>query len=583
MTQGDVRDSFVKICNACFFIIALFLSQTVLATSVSFDTLNEQSALADKCDEVRRQNVEKGLFKDKVTSIGILLHPESLDSGVRHYVPFVRLNFQKTTGAFPLIPDSNKKGKYHLPCNFTQFELSHIPEQAYPTIELLNLTEAELEKLNQEHQVFSLSKEQLQQTQILTNNEFSSHSGEVIAHYFNNLVIAEFPVKWFGNPLSLVDLFSALARHPELAKGKTGNTFKSFNQFDFYLYPNAMKDKNISAEKLAFRISNDYLCPHKVKGCADEMNQTGTLQEQSISTDGVMEESKQVEIKEALTKAKEFTGLYPIKIHLSEKMKNTTFIKVFETEDVCLKDKPNNFSAKGFTQTEALQKLIRYSGASATLLPKDKWIYITDTRTKLTKCSIGKLLNDQIHFQLIKLRSDKPRKLIVWSPRMGFEQKFEKVRAAQVVRETLKAWVNHIYKQQSVFPFTMIIIEPSGAAKVILEGEELTYLPQKDVMEIIESIDTAGHSDRALLDLTSVNSLIKSKFDHVLYIVDSRNEAFKIEDVGVALSWKVAEKLTVANLGECQNWFDILGKSGFSCYSATELSNGLNKVLKDFL
>jgi len=597
MTQGGVREPFSKICNVCFFIITLFFSQTTLATIASFGSLNERSALADVCGEITLKNVEAEIFKDKITSIGIMLHPESLGSGVRHYMPFVRLNFQNTSGVFPLIPDSSKEVKYSLPCDFTQLKLSHIPEQAYPTIELLNLPETELEKLNQEYQTFSQGKEQLEQAQILANNESPSASGEVIAHYFNNLVIAELPVRWFGDPLypvvseerqikSLGGLVSALTRYPELAKGKIGNTFKPFNQLDFYLYPDAIKGNNKPEQKLAFRISNGSLCSHKAKDCAEKMNHTDSLQVEEISIDGVKKDSKQVKQETTPEKTpeteKKVTDLYFIKLHQQTKIKNNTFIKVFETEDACRNDKPSNFSAQGFTQTETLQKLIRYSGKNSAQLPKDKWIYITDTRTKLTKCSLGELDDGQIHFQLIKLRSNEPRKLIVWAPRMGFEQKFERDRAAKVVRETLKSWVNHIHKKQSVFPFTMIIIEPSGAAKVILEGEELTYLSSKDAMDIIESIDTAGHSDRALLDLTSVNSLIKNEFEHVLYIVDSRNEAFKIEDVGVALTWKVNKQLTIANLGECQNWFNILGKSGFTCYSAEELSSGLNKVLKEF-
>jgi len=583
MTQGDVRIPFTKIFNIGFFILALFISQTVLATNANLGSLNERRALAEECDEVTLKNIDTEFFKDKIISIGIMIHPESLDSGIRHYMPFIRLSFQKTTGVFPLIHSSSKEGKYRLPCNFPQFKLSHIPEQAYPTIEFLNLPKAELEKLNQEYQDFSNGKEQLQQTQTLANNESPSYSGEVIAHYFNNLVIAEIPVKWFGDSLSLEELLSALTRHPELAKGKIGNTFKSFGTFDFYLYPNAVKDNSASPQKLAFRISHGSLCSHKVKGCADKVSQTDILQAQDISINRVKIGSKKVESEQVLTPETKVTDLYPIKLHQQTKIKNTTFIKVFETENSCRKDTPSNFSVKGFAQTETLQELIRYSGINSARLPKKKWIYVTDTQIKLTKCSQGELRNNQIHFQLIKLRSDKPRKLIIWSPRMGFEQKIEKVRVAKVVRETLKSWVSRIYKKQSLLPFTLVIIEPSGAAKIILEGEELTYLSSKDAMDLIESIDTAGYSDRALLDLTSVNSLIKSEFDHVLYIVDSRNEAFKIEDVGVALTWKTTKNLTIVNLGECQNWYNILGKSGFSCYSASELSGGLNNVLKEFL
>jgi hypothetical protein len=613
MTQGDVREPFSKIYNVCFFIIALFLSQLAVASNSSFGSLNERSALAGVCGEVTLKNIETAHLKDKITAIGIMLHPESLDAGGRHYVPFVRLNFQSTTGVFPLIPDPSEEGKYRLPCDFTKLRLSHIPEQAYPTIELPNLSETELEKLNQEYQAFSNAKEQLQQTLTLANNTLPSDSGEVIAHYFNHLVIVELPIKWFGDPLypvvsderqvkSLEVLVSELIRYPELATGEIGNTFKSFKPFDFYLYPNAIKDNNKSAQKLAFRISNNAICSHKNKGCADKMNQTGALeaeaevqvqaevqgqkqkqkQAQYISIDAVKEGSEHVEPNQTPAIEKKATDLYSIQLHQQTTIKNSTFIKVFETEDICQKDKPSNFFAEGFAQAETLQKLIRYSGASSAQLPKDKWIYITDTRIKLTKCSQGELRSGEIHFELVKLRSDKPRKLIVWSPRMGFEQKIERVRAATVVRETLKSWIELIYKKQSVLPFTMIIIEPSGAAKVILESEELSYLPAKDAMDIIESIDTAGYSDRALLDLTSVNSLIKSEFDHVLYIVDSRNEAFKIEDVGVALSWKITKKLTIANLGKCQNWFNILGESGFACYSTAELGSGLNKVLEEF-
>lgn len=515
---------------------------------------------------------DDGVLSAYLSHIGILIHPLSVagDLGVEQngrYVPFVR---HSDFGIIPMIRTADVVAEFGLPCDPWNYSENYPAIMEYPSAKFFNTS----------------------------NNPVGAValSGVQKNVSYEPFVLFEVSASWLGqyNKFPVVNVSGTpkkiqnLQELVMLTQSKSlpvpdASMFRDVQKFDVALSGSLLNPEIV----MPMRVDGGTICAHQKSGCIEQQtakDKPSYIAGKENQLTGVTGGQPLSGENSSLNADGQNSEGFPLSVKSAAKGSATLMLKLYLSREACIQDKTSNFHEDP-TNPDGLQKVLRANNHSNRVSP-DTWAMLTDGKRKLGVCTQGLLEDEKVVFSFNNLGTNLKRKIVIWAPREGFNQDINGVRYGRLVKNELIEWLKVVKSMNDLEPITVVKIETSGAAVVFLEGEDLQNLTEGQIQERIDEIDLIGTADRALRDLSSVNTLLNDiDFDQVLYIVDSRNEAFNIEDTGVASRWESRKHFSLVNMGQCKKWYQALdsGPDRMSCVDLDNFQAGLKHELTKLL